>query len=49
MADERDPDRALDRAKRDAELRPQMKHVWEDNWSVYGARKLWHATHLARF
>ncbi|MCL4137859.1 UNVERIFIED_CONTAM: hypothetical protein GTU68_065554 [Idotea baltica] len=43
LAVERDPDRASDRAKRDDELRPAMKQVWEDNRSVYGARKLWHA------
>ena len=43
LAVERDPDLASDRVKRDAELRPQMKQVWEDNRSVYGARKLWHA------
>ena len=43
LAVENDPDKASDRAKRDAELRPEMKRVWEDNLSVYGARKLWHA------
>ena len=43
LAVARDRDLASDRAKRDAELRPQMKQVWEDNRSVYGARKLWHA------
>ena len=43
LAIERDPELASDRAKRDADLRPAMKRVWEDNRSVYGARKLWHA------
>ena len=43
LAIERDPDRASDRAKRDASLRTEMKEVWEKNRSVYGARKLWHA------
>ena len=43
LAIERDPDLASDRAKRDAQLRPTMKQVWEDNRSVYGARKLWRA------
>ena len=43
LAVESDPGKAPDRAKRDAELRPGMKRVWEDNLSVYGARKLWHA------
>ena len=43
LAIESDPDKASDRAKRDAELRPEMKRVWDDNRSVYGARKLWRA------
>ncbi len=43
LAIERDPDRASDRAKRDAFLRKEMKDVWEKNRSVYGTRKLWHA------
>jgi transposase InsO family protein len=43
LAIERDSELASDRAKRDIELRPAMKQVWEDNRSVYGARKLWHA------
>ena len=43
LAVESDPDKVLDRAKRDAELRPEMKHVCDDNKSVYGARKLWRA------
>ena len=43
IAIERDPDRASDRAKRDAYLCKEMKDVWEKNRSVYGARKLWHA------
>ena len=43
LAIERDPDLASDRAKRDAQLRPAMKQVWEDNRSIYGARKLWRA------
>ena len=43
LAVERNPERASDRAKHDDELRPEIKQVWEDNRSVYGARKLWHA------
>jgi len=43
LAVENDPDKASDRAKRDAELRPEMKRVWEENLEVYGARKLWRA------
>ena len=29
------------RAIRDAELRPEIRRVWEDNLSVYGADKVW--------
>jgi len=43
LAIERDPELASDRAKRDADLRPAVQQVWEDNRSIYGARKLWHA------
>ena len=49
LAVERDPDLASDRAKRDAELRPEMKRVWEENLEVYGARKLWHAMKREKF
>jgi putative transposase len=31
------------RARRDAELIPQLVALWEDNYRVYGARKLWKA------
>ena len=41
LAVENDLAKASDRVKRDAELRPEMKRVWKDNRSVYGARKLW--------
>ena len=29
------------RAKRDAELREKIRKVWEDNYQVYGVRKVW--------
>jgi putative transposase len=29
------------RAQRDAELGPALRQLWEDNYCVYGARKLW--------
>jgi putative transposase len=29
------------RAQRDAELGPVLVGLWEDNYRVYGARKLW--------
>jgi putative transposase len=43
LAVENDPDKASGPAKRDAELRPEMKRVWEENLEVYGACKLRHA------
>jgi transposase InsO family protein len=49
LAVENDPAKAPDRAKRDAELRPEMKRVWKDNRSVYGARKLWQAMKREKF
>jgi len=38
----RNPDLASKRAKRDAALCPEIKRVWEDNFRVYGVRKVWH-------
>jgi transposase InsO family protein len=37
----RDPDLRPARAKRDAELRADIRRVWGDNYEVYGARKVW--------
>ncbi len=31
-----------DRAKRDMALRPEIERVWEQNYKVYGVRKVWH-------
>ena len=31
------------RAVRDAELAPALRTLWEDNYRVYGVRKLWKA------
>ncbi len=37
-----DPGRLLPpRAQRDAELCGQIRRVWEENFSVYGTRKVW--------
>ena len=36
-----DPARLSDRARRDAILRPEIKPVFEENWPVYGVRKIW--------
>ena len=49
LAIENDPDKASDRAKRDAELRPEMRRIWDENHSVYGARKLWRAMKREKF
>ena len=40
-AKQRDPDRRSDRAKRDEQLLPEIERVWLENFSVYGARKVW--------
>ncbi|WP_397541251.1 IS3 family transposase [Roseovarius salis] len=37
-----DPDLRSDRARRDAELRPEIERVFDDNFKVYGVRKVWH-------
>ena len=36
-----DPSRLSARAKRDAELRPEIQRVWDENFKVYGVRKVW--------
>ena len=36
-----DPSLLSDRAKRDAGLRPEIQRVWEENFEVYGVRKVW--------
>ena len=37
-----DPSKASVRHQRDAELRPEIKRVWDENYQVYGVRKAWH-------
>jgi transposase InsO family protein len=41
IAKQRDPDRRSDRAKRDEQLKPEIQRVWNENFSVYGVRKVW--------
>jgi putative transposase len=36
-----DPGRLPERVKRDALFRPEIQRVWEANFKVYGARKVW--------
>jgi len=40
-ARETDPDRLPDRTKQDQQFKVDIKRVWEDNFRVYGARKVW--------
>jgi hypothetical protein len=40
-ARERDPSRCSARAQRDAELRPEIRRVWDTNFQVYGVEKVW--------
>jgi len=41
LARRADPERLSDRAKRDAELRLEIRRVFDDNFKVYGVRKVW--------
>ena len=36
-----DPSKASARARRDADLRPQIRRVFDENFGVYGVRKVW--------
>ena len=38
---EREPERCSARSRRDAQLCTQIRRVWESNFGVYGARKVW--------
>ena len=35
------PDLRSKRAKRDDELEPHIRRVWDENFQVYGVRKVW--------
>jgi transposase InsO family protein len=37
----RDPSKASARARRDGALRPQIRRVFDENFAVYGVRKVW--------
>lgn len=41
LAKRADPSRRSDRARRHEALRPDIRRVLEENWSVYGVRKIW--------
>jgi len=36
-----DPERRCARARRDEVLRERIRQVWEENFAVYGVRKVW--------
>jgi hypothetical protein len=36
-----DPAKRSARAKRDAALKPEVRRVFDDNFQVYGVRKVW--------
>ena len=38
---EREPERCSARSRRDGDLRTEIRRVWESNFGVYGARKVW--------
>ena len=40
-AREADPERVSPRVRHDAELRGEIRRVWDENFRVYGVRKLW--------
>jgi transposase InsO family protein len=40
-AQAQDPARRSPRAQRDAALRPEIQRVWDENFRVYGAEKVW--------
>ena len=42
LAKRADPARRSDRARRDEALRPEIRRVFDENWRVYGVRKVWH-------
>jgi len=38
---QRNPDLAPERAKQDERLKAEIRRVWEENFQVYGVRKVW--------
>ena len=38
---QQDPERRSARAKRDDDLKREIQRVWDDNFRVYGVRKVW--------
>lgn len=42
LAKRANPELLSDRARRDMALRSEIERVWEQNYKVYGVRKVWH-------
>lgn len=40
-ARERDPQRQPERARRDAAVSHEIRRIWDENFRVYGVRKIW--------
>jgi putative transposase len=36
------PETAPPRVRRDEALKPEIQRIWDENYQVYGARKVWH-------
>ena len=49
LAKRADPTRLSERARRDEALRPEILRVFEENWRVYGVRKIWRQLGRERF
>jgi transposase InsO family protein len=49
VAREADPRQRSDRAVRDAALMPEIERVWNENFQVYGVRKVWRQLRRERF
>ena len=44
-AKQREPERRSRRVIRDEDLTPEVRRVWDENFQVYGVRKVWHPLH----
>ena len=40
-AREANPERLPPRAQRDTALKPEIRRIWDENFQVYGAKKVW--------
>ncbi|RRH68071.1 hypothetical protein EG244_19865 [Falsigemmobacter faecalis] len=49
LAKRSDPTRLSARVRRDEALRPEIRRVFEENYQVYGVRKVWRQLRRERF